>query len=182
MTRLFLASIAVVSALAVVPYAVKAQKPTPKKGALPKSNQVYVKIIWPTDPATRDTDRPVVESWIAEQLKNRGQSKFTAATAWVPLPDKGEESTRVWTGALDGQRCGCPVAAQIAERADGRIKVRLDGWRPFPAGVNVSLTDEPGSREIAAVERAKTEQGLPYVAVLIGPPPEKPAAPTDHKK
>ena len=89
MTRLFLASIAVVSALAVVPYAGEAQKPTPKKGALPKSNQVYVKIILPTDPATRDKDRPVVESWIAEQLKKRGQSKFTAATAWVPLAVKG---------------------------------------------------------------------------------------------
>ena len=84
MTRLFLASIAAVGALAVVPYAVKAQKPTPEKGALPKSNQVYVKIILPIDPAARDKDRPVVESWIAEQLKKRGQSKFTAATAWVP--------------------------------------------------------------------------------------------------
>src|ERR1700734_103653 len=77
MNRLFLASIAVVSVLAVVPYAVEAQKATPKKGALPKSNQVYVKIIVPTAPATRDKDRPVVESWIAEQLKKRGQSKFT---------------------------------------------------------------------------------------------------------
>jgi len=182
MTRLFLASIAVVSALAVVPYAAKAQKPTPKKGALPKSNQVYVKIILPTDPATRDKDRPVVESWIAEQLKKRGQSKFTAATAWVPLAGKGEESTRVWYGRLDDKQWACPVAGQIAERADGRIKVRLDGWGPDPVGVTVSLTDEPGSREIAAVEEAKTEQGLPYVAVLIGPPPEKPAAPTDHKK
>ena len=102
-TRLFLASIAVVSALAVVPYGVDAQKPTPKKGALPKSNQVYVKIILPTDPATRDKDRPVVESWIAEQFKKRGQSKFTAATAWVPLADKGEKSTSVWDATLDGK-------------------------------------------------------------------------------
>ena len=172
MIRLFLASITVVSALAVAPYAVKAQEPTPKKGALPKSNQVYVKIILPADPATRDKDRPVVESWIAEQLKKRGQSKFTAATAWVPLADKGEKSTPVWSGALDGKSCGCPVAGQIAERADGRIKVRLEGWRPVYTEVTVSLTDEPGSREIAAVERRKTEQGLPYVAVLIGPPPE----------
>jgi len=182
MTRLFLASIAVVSALAVVPYAVEAQKATPKKGALQKSNQVYVKIIWPTDPATRDKDRPVVESWIAEQLKKRGQAKFTAATAWVPLGVKGEEST-VWYGTLDDKQWACPVWGHIVERADGRIKVRLDGWSPADGrGVTVSLTDEPGSREIAAVERAKTEQGLPYVAVLIGPPPEKPAAPTDHKK
>jgi len=182
MTRLFLASIAVVSALAVVPYAVKAQKPTPKKGALPKSNQVYVKIILPTDPATRDKDRPVVESWIAEQLKKRGQSKFTAATAWVPLTYKRYECTSVWDGRLDDKTCACHVTGDIAERADGRIKVRLDGWVPKPYGVTVSLTDEPGSREIAAVEEAKTQQGLPYVAVLIGPPPEKPAAPTDHKK
>ena len=76
----------------------------------------------------------------------------------------------------------CPVHGSIPERADGRIKVLLNGWGPGGASVTISLTDEPGSREIAAVEEAKTEQGLPYVAVLIGPPPDKPAAPTDHKK
>jgi hypothetical protein len=196
MTRLFLASIAIVSALAVVPYAVKAQKPTPKKGALPKSNQVYVKIILPIDPATRDKDRPVVESWIAEQLKKRGQSKFTAATAWVPLAVRGEETvvgmsredverllgpgkwTPVWHGRLDDETWECPVDGRITKRADGRISVSLCGGYL----VTVSLTDEPGSREIAALERSKTERGMPYVAVLIGPPPEKPAAPTDHKK
>ena len=182
MTRLFLASIAVVSALAVVPYAVEAQKPPQKKDALPKSNQVYVKIILPIDPAKRDKDLPVVESWIAEQLKKRGQSKFTAATAWVPLAVKGEESTRVWYGTLDDKQWGCPVAGHIAERADGHIKVRLDGWSPGYAKVTVSLKDEPGSRAIAAVEEVKWAPGLPYVAVLIGLPPEKPAAPTDHKK
>jgi hypothetical protein len=182
MTRLLLALIAVVSASAVVPYAVDAQKPTPKKGALPKSNQVYVKIILPTDPATRDMDRPVVESWIAEQLKKRGQSKFTAATAWVPLAVKGEEATRVWNGELDGKQCYCHVSGDIPERADGRIKVVLRGWGPGGAEVTVSLKDEPGSRAIAAVEELKDDSGLPYVAVLIGPPPEKRAAATDHKK
>jgi len=181
MTRLILASIAVVGALAVFSYAVKAQE-TPKKGALPKSNQVYVKIVWPADPATKDKG-PVVESWIAEQLKKRGQTKFTAATPWVPLTDKeeyrGKRFTRVLDGCPDG---GCPVAGQIAERADGRIKIRLDGWSPAYCEVTVALTDEPGSREIAAVEQRKTEQGLPYVAVLIGPPPENTAAPNDHKE
>ena len=181
MTRLFLASIAVVGVLAVVPYAGEAQKPTPKKGALPKSNQVYVKIIWPTDPATRDKDRPIVESWIVEQLKKRGQSKFTAATGWVPLAVKGEESKMLWNGWLDDEPWGT-VAGKIAERADGRIKVLLWGWGPGGTKVTVSLKDEPGSRAIAAVERIKTEQGMPYVAVLIGPPPEKHAAPTEHKK
>jgi hypothetical protein len=48
--------------------------------------------------------------------------------------------------------------------------------------VTVSLRDEPGSRVIAAVEELKTEQGMSYVAVFIGPPPEKPAAPTDGKR
>jgi hypothetical protein len=143
-------------------------------GRLPKSNQVYVKIILPIDPAARDKDRPVVESWIAEQLKKRGQSKFTAATAWVPL----DEGTRVW----DGKQWGCSVNGDTPERADGRIKVLLDGWSPDYAKVVVTLMDEPGSREIAAVEEAKKEKGMPYVAVLIGPPPEKPAAPTDQKK
>jgi hypothetical protein len=185
MTRVFLAAIAIASVLAVAPCGMKAQQATPKKVALPKSNQVYVKIILPIDPATRDKDQPVVESWIADQLKNRGQSKFVAATGWVPLVVKGEESevpTSVWKGGLDGKAWGCPVDGKIAERAAGRIKVLLRGWSPGYSEVNVSLTDEPGSREIAPVDRIKTKQGLPYVAVLIGPPPENPAVPTDHKK
>jgi hypothetical protein len=182
MSRLFLASIAVAGALAVVPCAGEAQNATTKKDALPKSNQVYVKIILPSDPASGDKDRPVVESWIAEQLKKRGQSKFTAATAWVPLTAKGGEFKSVWHGGLNGKAWGCPVAGHIVERADGRIKVRLDGWSPGYREVTIALTDEPGSREIAAVEKIKKEHGVPYVAVLIGPPSEKPAAPPDDKK
>jgi hypothetical protein len=151
---------------------------------------VYVKIILPTDTAARDKDRPVVEAWIAEQLKKRGQSKFTAVTAWVPLVDKGEKlafPTEVWDGDLDGKTWGCPVDGKIVERAGGRIKVHLGGWSPGAnRGVTVSLTDEPGSREIAAGEHPdpETERMMPYayVAVLIGPPPEKLAAPTDQKK
>jgi hypothetical protein len=171
MTRFFLASIAVVSVLAVVPYDVEAQKDTPKKGAVPKFNQVYVKIILPTDPATRDKDRPVVESWIAEELKKRGQSKFTAATEWVPLsPVKGDIDP-VWDGRLDDKEWCCSVLGGVVVRAKSRIKVRIYGWGPGGGvGVTVSLKDEPGSREIAAVEQVKREQELPYVAVLIGPP------------
>ena len=185
MSRLFLASIAIVSALAVVPYGVKAQKATAKKGVLPKSNQVYVKIILPADPATRNKDRPVVESWIAEQLKKRGQTKFTAATAWVPLPltlEQWLESAEVWDGRLDKKQWGCPVGGQITERVDGRIEVLLWGWGPGGDRVTVSLKDEPGSRALAAAEEVRTKKGLPYVAVFIGPPPEKTTAPTDHKK
>jgi hypothetical protein len=178
-TRQLLASI--VSVLSVVSFAVKAQEPMAKKGALPKSNQVYVKIIWPTAPAARDKDRPVVESWIAEQLKKGGQTKFTAATGWVPLDSSPFSATLVWDAKLDGQRWGCPVGGQIDERADGRIKILLSGWDPGGSRVTISLKDEPGSREIAAVKETKRAEGLPYVAVLIGPPPENPAA-VDHKK
>jgi hypothetical protein len=176
MARLFLASTAVVSALAMFPFAVEAQKPTPKKDALPKSNQVYVKIIMPFEPAKRDKDQLVVESWIAEHIMKRGQSKFTAATAWVPLTDKeeymGRRFTRVWNGTLDGEYWGCPTTGQIVERADGRIKVLLWGWGPGGDQEFVSLTDEPGSRAVAAAKHPKKKDGVPYVAVLIGPPPE----------
>lgn len=109
--------------------------------------------------------------------QKNGESKYAAATAWVPLVETGEkfeDPTLVWEG-------GCRVHAEIAERKDGRIKVFLDGWAPFPAGVTVSLADEPGCRETVAAETAKTKQGAPYVAVLICPPPEKPAV-VDHNK
>ncbi len=183
MTRQLLALI--VSTLTLVPCAVKAQEPTPKKAAQPRSNQVYVKIIMPTDPADRDKDRPVVESWIAQDLKKRGQAKFTAATGWVLLDLSPFEATDVWDGVL-GDKPHCPVGADIPDRAKGRIKVLLRGWGPGGPDVTVSLTDEPGSRAIAAVEQYKdpfkTVKGMPYVAVLIGPPPENPAAPTDRKR
>src|ERR1019366_2845260 len=170
MTRLCLASIAVLSTLAVVPYAVEAQK-APKKGALPKANQVYVKIILPLDPAKRDKDRLVVESWIAEELKKRGQTKFTAATGWVRLADK-RELAEVWDGRVNDE-LWCSVDGRISRRADGAIKVLLSG----SFIVTVSLTDEPGSRAIAAGEKPKTEHAPPYMPILIGPPPEEPAAP-----
>jgi hypothetical protein len=142
---------------------------------------VYVKIIMPTDSADRDQDRPVVESWIAEELKKLGQAKFTAVTGWVPLDLSPFEATHVWDGKL-GDVLYCPVGADIPDRAKGRIKVLLVGWSPGGAQATASLTDEPGSRAIAAVEAMKSEKGLPYVAVLIGPPAEKPAAPTDRKR
>lgn len=172
MTRQILALI--VSTLTLVPCAVKAEETTPKKVAQPESNQVYVKIIMPADPADRDKDRPVVESWITEDLKKRGQARFTAVTGWVPLDLSPFEATHVWDGGKLGDILYCPVGADIPERAEGRIKVHLSGWSPGGAFATASLTDEPGSRAIAAVKAIKTEQGMPYVAILIGPPAAKP--------
>jgi len=178
MSRQFLDFTTVISTLAVVVVAANAQETMPKQVAPPESNQVYVKIILPTDPPDGDKDR-VVESWVAKGLKKRGQAKFSATTKWVSL-DRGEfESTWVWDG---NPIHACPVDAQITEGADDHIKVLLRGWHPGGTDIIVSLTDEPGSRAIAAVEELKTEHGMPYVVVLIGPPPEIPAASTDGKK
>jgi hypothetical protein len=173
MARLLSVLIVVVSALAALPYASNAQKPTPKKEALPKLNQVHVKILMPTE-------RPVVESWIVEQLKKGEQSRYVAATGWVPVDVSGEEKKLVWFGDLEGESWGYPVNGQISERANGRIKVHLellDDPDPIPGpGATISLKDEPGSREIASVKELKTKQGPAYVAVHVGPLPEQAAA------
>ena len=88
----------------------------------------------------------------------------------------------MWDGIQRGINAGYgPAHADIADRTGGRIQLFICGWCPAGAYVTVSLTDEPGSREIAAVDGFKTEQGMPYVAVFIGPPPEKSAA-VNHKK
>ena len=163
----------------LVPGAVNTQELAHNKGVQREYNQVYVKVIMPTGSVDQDKDRPVVESWIAEDLKKLGQSKFTAVTEWVPLDLSPLESTEVWSAGLD-KRTYCSVDADI-ERAKGPIiKVNLSGWVPFPNSVTVPLKDEPGSRVIAAVKDLKLEQGTtPYVAVFIGPPSQKAAASTD---
>jgi hypothetical protein len=180
MTRQLL--VLIVSTLILVPCAVKAEEPTPKKAAQPEFNQVYVKLIMPTAAADREKERPVVESWIAEGLRKRGQVRFTAVTGWVPLDPSPFEATDVWDGGKLGDVLHCPVDADSAERAKGRIKVHLSGWTPGGAYATVSLRDEPGRRAISAVEYYQSEHGMAFVAVLIGPPPEKPAAPTDPKR
>ncbi|QDU36607.1 hypothetical protein Mal4_08940 [Maioricimonas rarisocia] len=172
MTRHFLALI--VSTLTLVPYAVEAQEPTPKNGAQPEFNQVYVKLIMPTDPAGLEKERPVVESWIAEDLKKRGQARFTAVTTWVLLDPSPLEATDVWDGGKLANTLHCPVGADIPDRATGRIKVHLSGWTPGGAFATVLLKDEPGSRAISAVDYYTSAEGMAYVAVLIGPPPGKP--------
>ena len=110
MSRRILVLITIVSTLTVVASAANTQEPTSKKAGRPKPNPVYVKIIMPADPAIKNEDQSGVESWIAEDLKKRGQSKFSAVTAWIPLVVKGEkfeDPTPVWEG-------GCRVHAQTA--------------------------------------------------------------------
>jgi hypothetical protein len=166
--RLVTATIALVSVFTAVSYAVKAQTPSANQSTPPRSNQVYVKIILPVDPADHKPDRPVVESWIAKEIRKRGQSKFAAATDWVPLGPRGFGGY-VWDGIHDDERWVCSVNGFIKERSKGRAEVVLHGWGPATFAESVSIVDEPGSREIQAVERLETDDGTPYVALLISP-------------
>jgi hypothetical protein len=169
-----------------------AQKPTPASVARKRFNQVFVKVIVPVTERTPKQDGPVVESWVAEQLKAMGESEYFAVTNWVPVCDglleDAEIDNRVWSGQLFGKQSGtfCPVGGDIPERENGRVLVLVGGFTPVGGEANIKLQDEPGSRAVGRVrlgaskegKRIKIEEGLPYVAVLITPPPQSGA--TSH--
>jgi hypothetical protein len=170
-----------------------AQNPTPASIARQRFNQVFVKVIVPVTERTPKQEGPVVESWVAEQLKELGESEYFAVTDWVPVCDglleDDEVDNRVWSGQLFGKTSGnfCPVGGDLPERKDGRVSVLVDGWTPGGSGAKITLPDEPGSRVVCPVrllvgkegKRTMIEEGLPYVAVIIAPPP-KPSA-TSHE-
>ena len=87
---------------------------------------------------------------------------------------------RVWSGGRFSELLYCPVGGDIPKRKDGRLLVHVGGW--LPGGgceANITLSDEPGSRAVGPVQilvgeerkPMKTENPLPYVAVIITPPP-----------
>lgn len=170
MFRFVLATTVVGLTLAPVARPAAPLKELPPKSA--SANAVYVKIVLPVDPAIPPTvrkDCPVVESWIVKGFKDRPPGSFVAATAWVPLAEGRNDATDVWDGKVDDKRLACAVSADITERKGGRIKLLLRGWGPDGGEVAVTLDDEPGSREVAPATNAKTELGVPLVAVFIGP-------------
>jgi len=171
MARLFLA--VNVWGYILTPIALFADRP--ENGALAtnasaKSAPVYVKILLPDDPALRVVEKksPVVESWISESIESRGKTPFAAVTTWVPLVEEPHETTELWKGKVDGEISACPVVADVVERKDGLIKINFKGWSPFGAEATVTLKDEPGSREVVAVNQAKTKHGVPHIAIFVG--------------
>ena len=96
-----------------------AQNPTPASIARQRFNQVFVKVIMPVTVRTPKQDGPAVESWVAEQLKELGESEYFAVTDWVPVCDglleDDEVDNRVWDGSL-GNASFCPVGGGLPER------------------------------------------------------------------
>lgn len=136
---------------------------------------IYAKIVLPVK-ATAEGTHPVVESWIAKKLRQRGHTELRAVTDWIRLAEKEEEITRVWNATVDGRRWGCPVTGRVVERtSDGKVKVELSGWSPVVAKIKgQQLTAETGSRRIAVVDTgAADDSGKAYVALFVGPPPTK---------
>lgn len=190
MRRLSFVCLVVFNMVAALAAELPAQGPTPESIARQRFNQVFVKVIVPVTSRTPRQDGPVVESWVAEQLKQLGESEYFAVTDWVPVCDGLLEDhivdNCVWDGSLGGRSSFCPVGGDIPERKNGRLLVSVAGWTPGGGGANLTLPDEPGSRAVGPVrllegkegKRMKIEEGLPYVAVIIAPPPQ--AVVTSH--
>ena len=168
-----------------------AQSPNPESITRQQFNQVFVKVIVPVTSRTPKQNGPAVESWVAERLKQLGESEYFAVTDWVPVCDGLLEDdivdNQVWDGRLAGKHPYCDVGGDIPQRKDGRVVVSVGGWTPTGGRARITMPDEPGSRAVSPVrmgvgeegegteteERTKMEKGLPYVAVIIVPPPQK---------
>ena len=170
-----------------------AQDAPPESIARQQFNQVFVIVMMPVTARTPKQDGPVVEAWVAEQLKQSGESEYFAVTNWVPVCDAlledDEVDNRVWGGSL-GNASFCPVGGDIPERKDGRVLVSVAGWAPV-AGyeARVTMADETGNRTVEPVlyhspsgekKQVQGEKPMAFVAVLIGPPPRERA--TSHSK
>ena len=163
---------------------VLAEAPLPNSTARQRFNQVFVKVVVPVTSHTPKQDGPSVESWIAEQLKQMGEFEYFAVTDWVPVCDElladDIVTNNVWDGRLKDKHRFCPVGADIPERENGRLLVSIGGWLPFGVAVNIRLPDEPGSRAVKPVQilagnepaTVKADERLPFVAVMIAPPPQ----------
>ncbi|EKK00915.1 hypothetical protein RBSH_03769 [Rhodopirellula baltica SH28] len=163
-----------------------AQDASPESISRQQLNQVFVKVIMPVTARTPKQDGPVVEAWVAEQIKQSGDSEYFAVTNWVPVCDAlledDEVDNRVWGGSL-GNASFCPVGGDIPERKDGRVLVSVAGWAPV-AGyeARVTMADETGNRTVEPVQaysasgeklQVQDKKPMAYVAILIGPPPRE---------
>ena len=117
-----------------------AQNPTPASIARQRFNQVFVKVIMPVTARTPKQDGPVVESWVAEQLKELGESEYFAVTDWVPVCDglleDDEVDNRVWSGSLVGKN-SVAFALSAATFLNAKMAVC---WFSLVAGIQAGDT------------------------------------------
>ncbi|MEM7475524.1 MAG: hypothetical protein AAF483_11090 [Planctomycetota bacterium] len=177
----------VVSVVAIIIADLHAQSTAPELPKRQQFNQVFVKVIFPGTSQEPKYDGLVVESWLAKKLKQKNVQEYFAVTDWVPVCDgllaDDIVDNDVWDGRLDAKNSYCPVGGDIPERENGRLWVHLNGWSPGGScEANIKLADKPGTRALVPVQAVrilkggkreviKTEMRLPYVAVLIAPPP-----------
>lgn len=144
--------------------------PSSQKSSIQKSS-IYVKVILPMESPDEGSD-PIVESWIANELRERGRAYFRAVTRWVRLDEEAKGNTPVWDAIVDGTRWGCPVVGKVIDGAeDGEVMVGLFGWSPgAPEIEGQNLAAEIGGRKIAVVDTGqRDDSGLAYVAILVVP-------------
>ena len=146
-------------------------------------NQVFVKLFLPVSSGTPNQNGRVVESWVAKEFKKLGETEYLAITDWVPVCDGLLTDEVVDNSIWDGGRFNgihyCPVGGDIPQRKDRRLLVNIAGWMPSGCEANITLPDEPGSRAVGPVQvlageeqkTVKTQAPLPYVAVIVTPPP-----------
>ena len=169
--------------LAAVAAEVSAQDHQPEPTTRHQFNQVFVKLIMPGTSGNPEQNDPVVESWIAGELKKLGETEYFAVTDWVPVCDALLEDdvvdNHVWGGGRLNQIQYCPVCGDIPDRKNGRLLVNVSGWLPLSGcEANINLADEPGNRAISPLQIGvgegqkpmKIEESLPYVVVIIAPP------------
>ncbi|PAY18572.1 hypothetical protein CKO51_15890 [Rhodopirellula sp. SM50] len=162
-----------------------AQDPTPESIARRQFNQVFVKVIMPVTAHTSKQDGPIVEKWVAQELKQLGEPEYFAVTNWVPVCDgllaDDVVDNDIWDGRL-AKASFCPVGGDLPERNSGRVLVSVIGWSPGGVEARVTLADEPGTRAVEPAlsrspsgekRQAQGEKPMAYVAVLIGPPPQE---------
>jgi hypothetical protein len=163
-----------------------AQDATPESIARRQFNQVFVKVIIPVTARTPKQNGPVIEAWVAEQLKILGECEYFAVTSWVPVCDgllvDDIVDNDVWSGSL-GNASFCPVGGDIPERKDGSVLVSIGGWAPVGRyEARIRLADEPGTRAVEPVlhhapsgekKQFPGERPMAYVAFLVGPPPQE---------
>lgn len=126
---------------------------------LPPKRAIYAKLLLPG--GATGADNPIVESWIAKDLKLNDECKLQAISEWCLI--KEEASTPL----LNEIRCNIPVAGHMA-RKSGKIEVSftIHGPAHVPVSGNV-VNDEMGIRAVASIGNASHPHA--YVALMVGP-------------